>query len=276
MLIGQALQGGATLVDPDEERPMDLSEGRRGGADDGRPLVLMLPGLLCDDAVWTQQCAALPGHRCVVPDYGANDSIAGMAQQVLTEAPAEHFSLIGHSMGGRVALEIMRLAPKRVQRLALLDTGIDAIAPGAAGDTERAGRMALLDKARSEGMGAMGRQWARGMVHPGVLATPLFEQIIAMIERKTPAIFEAQIHALLGRPDARAVLQGVACDTLLLCGRQDVWSPLARHEQMLALRPASRLVVVEDCGHMSTMEQPQAVSAALRSWLGLAAEHRHG
>lgn len=255
---------------------MDLSEGRAGGAGDGRPLVLMLPGLLCDETVWLPQRAALPGHRCVVPDYGLLDSISGMAQRVLAEAPAERFSLVGHSMGGRVALEIMRMAPERVERLALLDTGMDAIAPGAAGDSERAGRMALLAKARSEGMGAMGRQWARGMVHPEVLDQPLFEQIIAMIERKTPAIFEAQIHALLGRPDARAVLQGVTCDTLLLCGRQDLWSPLARHEQMLALRPASRLVVIEDCGHMSTMEQPQAVSAALRSWLGLAAEYRHG
>ncbi len=255
---------------------MDLSEGRSGCGNDAQPLVLMLPGLLCDEAVWVAQRAALPGHRCVVPDYGTLDSITGMAQQVLAEAPSERFSLVGHSMGGRVALEIMRLAPRRVERLALLDTGIDAIAPGAAGEAERAGRMALLAKARSEGMGAMGRQWARGMVRPEVLDTPLFEQIIAMIERKTPAIFEAQINTLLGRPDARAVLPGVACDTLLLCGRQDLWSPLARHEQMLALRPASRLVVVEDCGHMSPMEQPQAVSTALRSWLGVAAGHDHG
>jgi pimeloyl-ACP methyl ester carboxylesterase len=115
-------------------------------------------------------------------------------------------------------------------------------------------------------MREMGRQWARGMVHPARLDTPLFEEILAMIERKTPAIFEAQIHALLGRPDAREVFTGLQCPTLLLCGRQDAWSPLARHEQMHALLPCSRLVAVEDCGHMSTMEQPAAVSRALVEW----------
>lgn len=252
--------------------------GVNGRCDDtgGEPLVLLLPGLLCDETVWVEQRAALPGHRCVVPDYGPLDSITAMAEQVLAEAPGERFSLAGHSMGGRVALEVMRLAPQRVLRLALLDTGLDAIAAGAAGASERAGRLALLEKARTEGMGAMGRQWARGMVHPAVLDTPLFERIIAMIERKTPDIFAAQIRALLGRPDARAVLPGVRCGTLLLCGRQDAWSPLARHEQMLALRPASRLVVVEDCGHMSTMEQPEAVARALRAWLGLSTEPAHG
>lgn len=235
-------------------------------AESDRPLVLLLPGLLCDDTVWADQLGALPDFRCRIPDYGTLDSIAAMAEHVLATAPAERFSLAGHSMGGRVALEIMRLAPQRVERLALLDTGVDPMAPGAAGEAERAGRHALLDLARRDGMRVMGSQWARGMVHPGRIGSPLFGRILDMIERKTPAIFEAQIRALLGRPDARPILPVVACDTLLLCGRQDAWSPLARHEQMLALRPASRLVVVEDCGHMSPMEQPRAVGAALRAW----------
>ncbi|MEO8122296.1 MAG: alpha/beta fold hydrolase, partial [Rhodoferax sp.] len=89
-----------------------------------KPTLMLLSGLMCDAAVWAPQCAALQAQaQCVVPDYGLRDSLAAMAQQVLAEAPTERFSLAGHSMGGRVALEVLRLAPQRVERLALLDTG---------------------------------------------------------------------------------------------------------------------------------------------------------
>lgn len=232
-----------------------------------RPCVVLLPGLLCDAAVWSNQREALTFADCVVPSYGELSSIDGMARHVLDMAPAKRFSLAGHSMGGRVALEVARLAPERVERLALLDTGMDAIDPGHAGRQERDKRMALLRSAQQQGMRAMGREWARGMVHPTRLDTPLFEDILDMIERQTPAIFEAQINALLGRPDARGVLTGLRCPTLLACGREDAWSPLARHEEMQTLCPDSRLVVIEHSGHMSTMEQPAAVSAALVEWM---------
>jgi pimeloyl-ACP methyl ester carboxylesterase len=229
--------------------------------------LVLLPGLLCDDAVWSHQRAVLPADECIVPSFGSLDSIGAMAAWVLAAVAAPRFSVVGHSMGGRVALELARRAPQRIERLALLDTGIDPIAAGAEGEREREGRLALLAMARREGMRAMGRQWARGMVHPSRLDSPLFEQILDMIERKTPDIFGAQIAALLGRPDAREVLRGLHCDTLLLCGRDDAWSPLARHEQMQALLPAAHLAVIDDCGHMSTMEQPAAVSEVLAQWL---------
>lgn len=229
--------------------------------------LVLLPGLLCDDTVWAHQRAVLPASECVVPSFGAIDSIGAMAEHVLATVAAPRFSLVGHSMGGRVALEVARRAPQRIERLALLDSGLDPIAPGAAGEREREGRLALLEMARREGMRAMGHHWARGMVHPSRLETPLFVQILDMIERKTPDIFAAQIRALLGRPDARDVLRGLRCHTLLLCGRDDAWSPLARHQQMQAMLPASHLAVIDDCGHMSTMEQPEAVSEALAEWL---------
>jgi pimeloyl-ACP methyl ester carboxylesterase len=205
--------------------------------------------------------------NCIVPDYGLLDSIEGMARHVLREVRAPRFALAGHSMGGRVALEMMRIAPERIERLALLDTGFLPRAQGEAGDAEQRERHALLTLAREQGMRSMGRQWARGMVHPAHLDAPVFEAILAMIERKTPEVFEAQIRALLARPDARPVLQSLRCPTTFMCGRQDAWSPLARHEEMHALVPGSGLVVIEDAGHMCTMEQPGAVNDALRRWL---------
>ncbi|WP_159916920.1 alpha/beta fold hydrolase [Pantoea sp. 18069] len=232
-----------------------------------RPCVVLLPGLLCDAAVWRAQRAALAFADCIVPSYGAAASIDDMARGVLAGVAAPRFSLAGHSMGGRVALAIARMAPERVERLALLDSGMEGIAPGEAGTQERDKRMALLHKARHSGMRAMGAQWARGMVHPDRLGTPLFGEVLDMVARFTPEIFAAQIEALLNRPDAAPVLQGLRCPTLLACGRQDSWSPLSRHERMQALCPGSTLVVIEDSGHMSTMEQPGQVSKALVDWM---------
>ena len=230
--------------------------------------LVLLPGLMCDAAVWAPQVAAL-GSRvsCHVPDYGARNSLAAMAEHVLETAPAPRFALAGHSMGGRVAFEILRRAPERVERLALLDTSYHPLADGEAGDTERRGRLALLEIARRQGMRTMAREWALGMVHPDRHRGPVFEAVLDMFERSSPAVFAAQIEALLGRPDATGLLGAIACPTLLLCGREDAWSPPARHEFMQACIAGARLVVVERCGHMSTMEQPEAVSAAFADWL---------
>ncbi|MFT3719781.1 alpha/beta fold hydrolase [Pseudorhodoferax sp.] len=231
------------------------------------PVVLLLPGLLCDEAVWRAQRAALAGTECVVPRYGLAGSIGEMARIALSATDAPRLAVAGHSMGGRVALEMARIAPERIQRVALLDTGMDPLAAGEAGAREVAGRQALLQTARSRGMRAMGLEWARGMVHPDHLDTPVFADILAMIERRTPDEFAAQIDALVLRPNARGVLAALRCPTLLACGRQDLWSPLARHEEMQRLCPAARLCVIEHSGHMTTMEQPAAVSALLREWL---------
>ncbi|HSW05162.1 alpha/beta fold hydrolase [Aquabacterium sp.] len=232
-----------------------------------RPCVVLLPGLLCDAAVWREQCTALRFADCVVPSFGKLASLTAMARSVIDAVSTPRFSVAGHSMGGRVALEIARLVPERIERFALLDSGLDPIAEGPAGEHERENRMALLRVAQQQGMRHMGEQWARGMVHPARLETPVFEDILDMIERQTPEMFQAQIDALLNRPDGRDALMGISCPTLFACGRQDNWSPLSRHEEMHALCPGSRLVVIEDSGHMSTMEQPAAVSRALLSWM---------
>jgi len=232
------------------------------------PTLLLLPGLMCDASVWAPQVAALsPLARCQVPDYGLRDSLTAMAQQVLDEALTPHFALAGHSMGGRVALEVMRIAPQRVTHLALLDTGTHPLAAGPAGEKERAGRLALLALAQAQGMRAMGQQWLRGMVHPAVVDTPLYQTMLTMLTRSSPAQFAAQIRALLDRPDAAPQLPAVGCPTLVLTGRQDAWSPPEQHTQMAQAIPGAVLSIVEDCGHMSTLEQAGAVNAALAAWL---------
>ncbi|MDO8447700.1 MAG: alpha/beta hydrolase [Rhodoferax sp.] len=233
-----------------------------------QPTLILLPGLVCDAAVWTPQVAALQAQaQCVVPAYGLRDTLTAMAEQVLSEAPAERFSLAGHSMGGRVALEVMRLAPQRVQRLALMDTGTQPLAAGEAGEKERAGRLELLALARAKGMRAMADKWARGMVHPERIDTPLFESVLDILARSSPGQFAAQINALLTRPDASTLLPTIQCPTLVLCGREDSWSTPAQHAQMRDAIPNAALCVIEHCGHMCTLEQPQAVTDALAAWL---------
>jgi pimeloyl-ACP methyl ester carboxylesterase len=230
--------------------------------------IVLVPGLMCDDAVWQHQIAALGAARNMqVAEHGLSDSLGVMAERILHNA-SPRFALVGHSMGGRVALEVMARAPERVTRLALLDTGHEALAPGEAGERERAGRYRLLEIAQRDGMLAMAREWARGMVHPSRLGdAPLMDAIHSMIARASAAQFDAQIRALLARPDRTPLLATLRLPVLVLCGHDDGWSPLARHQEMARRIPGSQLVDVPACGHMSTMERPEAITAALQAWL---------
>jgi pimeloyl-ACP methyl ester carboxylesterase len=238
------------------------------GRQDVTETLVLVPGLLCGRAVWADQERALRARaRIVVADHGSRDSLPAMAEAILQQVPGR-FAVAGHSMGGRVALELVRLVPERIAGLALLDTNCDAIAVGEAGAREAAGRMALLERARRDGMRAMAWQWLQNMVHPTRLADQeLTAAILAMFEQKTADIFEAQIHALLNRPDATALLATIRCPTLVLCGREDAWSTYERHLFMAQRIRRATLVAVPVCGHMSTMERPQAVSVAMTAWL---------
>lgn len=233
-----------------------------------RATLLLLPGLMCDRAVWAAQVDALSAtHEVVVPHYGTLDSLGGMAERVLRDAPPGPLAVAGHSMGGRIAFEMWAQAPQRIERLALLDTSYHPLPAGAEGERERSGRYALLEIARRQGLRTMAREWARGMVHADHLGTPLFESVLDMFERSSVAAFAAQIEALLARRDAEPLLPTITVPTLLLCGRDDAWSPPSRHEFMHERIPGATLAVIEHCGHMSTMEEPAAVTAALRDWL---------
>ena len=227
------------------------------------PLLCLLPGLLCDATVWAAQRAALAGRAEIhIPDFWGLSSFEAMALKVLDETSGP-LSVAGHSMGARVAMEMWRLAPERIQRLALMNTGFHAPRP-----QEAASRMSLVELGRREGMAAVAAVWLPPMVHADrrhdiALMGPLTE----MVCRATPDIFEGQQRAGLSRPDATGYLPRIACPTLVLCGLDDGWSPPAQHEEMARLIPDAELRLIRDCGHMSTVERPAAVTAALEEWL---------
>jgi len=225
--------------------------------------VLALPGLLCDAYVWEPQKAALADiAEFLIPDFTQEDSLEAMARTALAlcEGPV---SVVGHSMGGRAAMELWRIAPERVQRLALLDTGAHPRVEG-----EEIGRMKLVALAREQGMSALADAWLPPMVHPArTTDKDLLDPLRDMVQRKTPEIFANQQNALLNRPDAVPTLAGIAVPTLIGVGRDDLWSPVAQHEEMAAIVPGARLVVFEESGHMSTVENAPEVTAALRDWL---------
>jgi pimeloyl-ACP methyl ester carboxylesterase len=231
------------------------------------PLVL-IPGLMCDGSVWSPVFPYLDtNYPVTIANHGPADSLVQMAQQIFDTVDGPML-LAGHSMGGRVALEMIRLAPQRVRGVALLDTGYLPRESGASGVAEQDKRMALLRIAQQQGVRAMAQEWVRGMVHPDRLANADFiEHIVAMFERKSAEVFACQIRALLNRPDGGDVLQMIKIPTLLQCGRQDTWSPPSQHEAMRALVPTAVLDVIENAGHMAPMEQPEGVAASLNRWL---------
>lgn len=231
------------------------------------PLLVLVPGLACDEAVWASLPLGAQADVWVPLAHEPHETIGAMAEALLRDAPAERFALAGHSLGGRIALEVMRRAPQRVLRLALLDTGWQRRESGPAGEREREQRESLVTLGGHEGMEAVGRRWAPGMLHPQAIPGPVHDAVVAMVARQPLERFAAQQRALLARPDASDLLAAITCPTLVLCGRQDAWSPLARHEEMAQLIPHAQLSVIEHCGHMSPMEQPAAVAAALAAWL---------
>jgi pimeloyl-ACP methyl ester carboxylesterase len=162
-----------------------------------------------------------------------------------------------------VALEVMRLAPDRVERLALLDTGIHPVRPG---ETEQ--RQAQVHLGREHGIEALIDAWLLPMLLPEHRELPgIIDSLRAMCRRGGLAMFATQIGALLARPDPRDLLPGITVPTLIGVGRQDQWSPVAQHREIAAAIPGSTLTIFEASGHMAPFEAPEAVTAALRRWL---------
>ncbi len=226
------------------------------------PLVLV-PGLLCDGRLWGHQVAYLSGVvDPVVADVPTGGSVGGMARDVLRWAP-ETFALAGLSMGGYVALEIMRQAPERVTTLALLDTSARADTP-----EQTQARRELLRLAEAGRFAEVPRLLLPRILHPAQLADgDLISTVVDMVRAVGPEAFERQERAIISRPDSRGDLASIGCPTLVLCGREDEITPLHLHEEMAERIPGAWLRVVDECGHLSTLERPAQVNGALRDWL---------
>lgn len=225
--------------------------------------IYALPGLLDDERLWQHQAAWFGArHPVVSARLSGHDTIAALAATALADAPAERFALVGLSMGGYVALEMMRQAPRRVLGLALLDTNARA-------DSEAASafRLSLMAQAQSD-FPAVVRGITPRLLHPAHLADAGLVQLIEdMAHSAGPEVFARQQRAIMGRIDSRPSLSAIACPTLVLCGREDLLTPLELHQEMAAAIAGAKLVVVERCGHMSALEQAQRVNEALAAWL---------
>jgi pimeloyl-ACP methyl ester carboxylesterase len=231
-----------------------------------RPYVAFACAHLSDERLYAAQIAAL-GDRydCHAFVFREQDSLGGMADELLANTP-ERFTLIGLSLGGYLAFEVIRRQLHRLERLALLDTTAVADTP-----VRHAGRLADIAKVRAGGIEALIPEL------PGRWLLPAHAQradLVALVSDMARSVgARGQINqqtAMLGRPDSHRDLENVSIPTLVMCGRQDPVTPVADHEAMAARIPGSRLAFIEDCGHLSTIEQPQAVSRLLAEWLAAA------
>ena len=223
--------------------------------------ILLIPGLLCDETVWKPLLPALRG-KAEVADLSTQDDLTIMAENCLSAYPGP-LRVAGHSMGARVAMEMARISPDRIEKLALLDTGIHALKEG-----EKPRRDEIVRFAYKDGMAALAERWLPGMVWEENRSRPeVMEPLKEMVEGKTPELHERQIRALVNRPDAALYLGQITCPVLLVVGRQDAWSPVSQHEDMLRTLPSARLEIIENAGHFAPVEQPDAVASVLTEFL---------
>ncbi|WP_431281520.1 alpha/beta fold hydrolase [Humitalea sp. 24SJ18S-53] len=224
--------------------------------------LLLLPGLLCDAALWQP---ILPGlsdlAEPMVADLTQDASVAAMAARALAAAPPV-FALAGLSMGGYVALEILRQAPERVLRLALLDTSARA---DTAEQSRR--RRGLIGLARTGQFKGVTPRLLPQLIHPRHQGGPIAAEVMAMADRVGRDAFLRQQEAILGRPDSRPMLPGLRMPVLVGVGAEDVLTPPPLAEEMAGLIPGARLAVIPNAGHLPPMEEPAAMAAVLRDWL---------
>lgn len=228
-----------------------------------QPHLVLVPGLLCTAALWRPQIEAL-GKRAqvMVADHMSHDSMAAIARAILASAP-ERFALAGLSMGGYISYEIVRQAPERVTRLALLDTGSRADTP-----ERTAARRELIALAEREGVRKAQEKLLPVLIHKARLTEkPLVEDILQMADDTGLESFKRQQAAIIARPDNRPFLGSIRCPTLVLVGRDDALTPVELSEEIAAGIPGAKLEIIPECGHLSTMERPAAVTRALEAWL---------
>jgi pimeloyl-ACP methyl ester carboxylesterase len=225
--------------------------------------LVLVPGLLCSPALWAPQIRALNDIAgSSVADHTRHASIKEIAEAILAAAPPR-FALAGLSMGGYIAYEMIRQAADRVARLALLDTGAGAEAP-----ERRAGRLRLIALAEQEGAVRAQQELLPLLIHTDRLRDkPLVDTVLQMASDTGVAAFKRQQMAIMARPDNRPLLSTIKCPTLVLVGREDALTPPSLALEIADGIPGARLEIIPNCGHLSTLEQPEAVNRALRTWL---------
>lgn len=225
--------------------------------------VVLVPGLNCSPRLYEPQMAALWAFGPVtVADHTRDDTVAAIARRILGTAPPR-FALAGLSMGGYIAFEIVRQAADRVAKLALLDTGSRDDPPEA--QEKRRVNIAL---AESERFGEIVDAQYPLYVHPGRATDAALKAVyVAMCEDTGPQVYVRQQQAIMSRADSRPLLPSIRCPTLVLVGEQDGATPVALSQEMAVAIPRARLVVVPECGHLSTLEKPEAVTKELVAWM---------
>jgi pimeloyl-ACP methyl ester carboxylesterase len=226
--------------------------------------LLLLPGMMCDERLWSHQLANLSAsYEVTVGDITRDESVEAIARRVLAEAPPS-FALAGLSMGGIVAMEMWRQQPQRIERMALLDTNVGADAP-----ERRPIRDRQIAQVEAGGLETV----LRDELKPNYLAQchrdnlALLEEVLAMGLDLGESVFARQSLALRDRPDNNAILDTVNCPTLVLCGDEDLLCPIELHSAIARKIHGAVLRVIPQCGHLSTMEQPEQVTPALQHWL---------
>jgi pimeloyl-ACP methyl ester carboxylesterase len=225
--------------------------------------VVLVPGLNCSARLYAEQIPALWQFGPVtVADHRRDDTIADIARRILAAAPPR-FALAGLSMGGYIAFEVVRQAAARVARLALLDTGARAEVP-----ERTAQRKPLIALAQQGRFAEITEDQFPLLVHRSRNGDATLKALVrAMNEETGPEAYCRQQHAIIGRADSRPGLAAIACPTLVLVGDGDELTPPALAHEMAAGIPGARLVVVPQCGHLSTMERPEMVTQALLDWM---------
>ena len=227
----------------------------------GKQGLVLIPGLYCDDALWEAQSAGLADRAEVrIADVTKDSSIAAMAERILASAP-ERFAVAGLSMGGYVALELWRQAPERVTRIALLDTNARSDSAKTA-----AARRGFIARARETSFEPIVRGALPVLMRPDT-APDIVERFVAMALRVGLEGYARQQEAIITRADSRADLPTITVPTLVLVGEEDRLTPPELSEEIAAAVPGAVLERIARCGHLSTMEQPEAVTAALKRWL---------
>lgn len=225
--------------------------------------LVLIPGLLCTAELFAPQLRALRDvARMQIADHTCATSIGDIATSILAAAPPT-FALCGLSMGGYLAFEIMRRAPQRVTRLALLDTAAKADTPD-----RSAGRFALIARAEHEGLGTVAKTLWPGWISANRMADGALLATVASMAANTGVThFARQQTAIAHRADSVPGLSAISVPTLVLVGRQDQATTVADADVMASGIKGSTLIVVENCAHLSTLEQPDAVNRALSTWL---------